>query len=202
MKNKLETYEWDNTWIEKSEDTSLARCLYIGDSISCGTRTFLNGTVSKGEILFDGFGTSKALDNPYFFRSLSIFAEQEPKKRDIVIFNNGLHGWHISEDDYFILYGNFLDLLIKEFTQTPICPVLSTYVTNADYHNDRVKRRNELALKAARERQLEVIDLYTVSESNKELLLNDGVHFSDAGYIALAQAVMNFLKKRIEIVKE
>lgn len=49
----------------------------------------------NGEILFDGFGTSKALDNPYFQQSLHLFAAQEGY-RDLVLFNNGLHGWHLS----------------------------------------------------------------------------------------------------------
>ena len=61
----LEDLEWDNTWWEQAPDKSLPRVLYIGDSISCGTRrqaTF----AAESKILFDGFGSSKALDNPYF----------------------------------------------------------------------------------------------------------------------------------------
>ena len=65
------------------------------DSISCEKKTALNA-ISDGEILFDGFGTSKVLDNPYYFPSLSLFARQE-SSRNAVIFNNGLHGWHLDE---------------------------------------------------------------------------------------------------------
>ena len=83
---KLETYEWDKTWIEKSEDINSKRVLYIGDSISCGTREALR-VIQGNEILFDGFGTSKALDNPYYFPTLSLFAKQE-NYRNAVIFNN------------------------------------------------------------------------------------------------------------------
>ena len=111
MSYTLETYEWDNTWIEQSNNITSKRVLYIGDSISCGTRTFAN-RLSKGEILIDGYGTSKALDNPYFFDSLSIFAKLE-NKRDAVIFNNGLHGWHLGEEEYERLYKEFLDKLAE-----------------------------------------------------------------------------------------
>lgn len=195
MKVTFETYEWDNTWIEKSNETSAKRVLYIGDSISCGTRTALNA-ISDGEILFDGFGTSKALDNPYYFPSLSLFARQE-SSRNAVIFNNGLHGWHLDEQEYSKLYNEFLDKLINEFPGTLIIPVLTTFVTNQDYHNDRVINRNIIAKELAASKKLPIIDLYTVSEQNDNLKINDGVHYTEAGYKVLANAVLCELKKLI-----
>ena len=73
---KLERFEWDNVWWECADTTGVPRVLYIGDSISCATRRVATQT-AENKIFFDGFGTSKALDNPYFFKSLCIFAEQE-----------------------------------------------------------------------------------------------------------------------------
>ena len=55
MKITFETYEWDNTWVEKSNETSAKRVLYIGDSISCGTRTALNA-ISGGKIFLTALG--------------------------------------------------------------------------------------------------------------------------------------------------
>ena len=195
MKVTFETYEWDNTWIEKSNETSAKRVLYIGDSISCGTREALNA-ISDGEILFDGFGTSKALDNPYYFPSLSLFARQE-SSRNAVIFNNGLHGWHLDEQEYSKLYNEFLDKLINEFPGTLIIPVLTTFVTNKDYHNDRVINRNIIVKELAASKNLPIIDLYTVSEPHDNLKIDDGVHFTEAGYKVLANAVLCELKKLI-----
>ena len=65
----LERFEWDNVWWEQTANETSKRILYIGDSISCGTRRLIT-SLSKAEILCDGFGTSKALDNPYFKSSL------------------------------------------------------------------------------------------------------------------------------------
>lgn len=191
----LEDYEWDRTWIEKANDKTAKRVLYIGDSISCGTRTSGN-KLSGGEMLFDGYGTSKALDNPYYFESLLAFAKQEPK-RDAVVFNNGLHGWHLSEEEYERLYKDFVDKLLNEFTDVPLMIVLTTFPINKDYCPDRVVIRNEIARKIAAERGLEVIDLYTVSQENKNSLCDDGVHFVEEGYDVLAKAVMESLKNRI-----
>ena len=192
MKITLETFEWDNTWIEKSNETNAKRVLYIGDSISCGSRTFLN-SVSGGKILFDGYGTSKALDNPYYFPSLSIFAGQE-KYRNAVIFNNGLHGWHLDEEEYSRLYNEFLDKLINEFSDTLIIPVLTTFVTNQSYHNDRVIKRNAIVKELADSKKLPIVDLYTASEKNRHLQSADGVHFTELGYRVLANEVLRELK--------
>lgn len=195
MSYTLETYEWDSTWIEQSNNNTSKRVLYIGDSISCGTRTLAN-KISNGEILFDGFGTSKSLDNPYYFDSLLLFTKQV-NNRDAVIFNNGLHGWHLSEDEYERLYEEFLDKLLNQFRDVPVIPVLTTFATNEMYHNNRVIVRNEIVRKMATAKNLDIIDLYTVSEKNKNLLCDDGVHFVDDGYKLLAEEVLNILKKHI-----
>ena len=34
--NALETYEWDDVWFDRAEDSSLPRVLILGDSISRG----------------------------------------------------------------------------------------------------------------------------------------------------------------------
>ncbi len=191
----LESYEWDNTWIEKSEEINAKRVLYIGDSISCGTRTQAN-KLANGKILFDGFGTSKSLDNPFYFDSLSLFTKQLPY-RNAIIFNNGLHGWHITEDEYEKLYTAFLEKLKKAYPNTPIFVVLTTFVINKDFHNDRVKQRNKIAKAIAAKYNLPIIDLYSVAEQNKDLISADEVHFLDEGYEKLAEEVIKVLSESI-----
>ncbi len=189
----LENYEWDNTWIEKTEQITEKRVLYIGDSISCGTRTQAN-IIADGEILFDGFGTSKSLDNPYYVESLLSFTKQGPDRK-VIIFNNGLHGWHIPEDRYEELYVNFVNELVVNFPDTVFVLVLTTFVTNEKFHNDRVIERNEIAMKIAKRFNLPIIDLYTVSEENKEFISDDGVHFLEKGYQILANEVLSVVKE-------
>lgn len=193
MDYMLENYEWDNTWIEKTEQITEKRVLYIGDSISCGTRTQAN-IIADGEILFDGFGTSKSLDNPYYVESLLSFTKQGPDRK-VIIFNNGLHGWHIPEDRYEELYVNFVNELVVNFPDTVFVLVLTTFVTNEKFHNDRVIERNEIAMKIAKRFNLPIIDLYTVSEENKEFISDDGVHFLEKGYQILANEVLSVVKE-------
>ena len=124
MKPVYEYIEWDNAWMEQTTNQNARRILYIGDSITVGTRGVVN-SMAGGAVVFDNYGTSKALDNPYFFESLSLFAAQQPR-RDAVFFNNGLHGWHLTEEQYEELYANMLDRLIEAFGDVPVVPMLTT----------------------------------------------------------------------------
>ena len=186
----LETYEWDNVWWEHTENTTAKRVVYIGDSISCGTRGF--GTkLSDNKILFDGFGTSKALDNPYFKDSLSLFINQE-KKLDAILFNNGLHGWHQSAEEYNKKYGEMIEF-IKSISNAPIFIVLTTNLVNDVERNKIVIKRNEIAKKYADKFGLKVIDLYSTSVEYSNLHSEDGVHFVYEGYEKLAETILKKL---------
>ena len=185
-----ETYEWDNTWIEHADDSNRKRVLYIGDSISYGTRHIATN-LTDCRILFDGFGTSKALDNPYFEDMLRLFAAQE-SRRDAVLFNNGLHGFHLDDKtEYRNDYDKMVQFLLSEFRNTPVFILLTTHVAD-EAQNKRVILRNLAATEVAKKYHLPTIDLYSVSAAMPDQL-TDGVHFTQSGYQALAQTILNAL---------
>ena len=186
--NRLEKYEWDNVWWECADTAGIPRVLYIGDSISCATRRFANEAAGHG-IFFDGFGTSKALDNPYFFDSIRLFAAQLPY-RDAVIFNNGLHGWHLEdENEYRAHYERAVEFLMREFAGTPIWLVLTTTVRN-ETREARVCARNRVVREIAEKFGLPIIDLYRVSSEFVALRAEDGVHYSRDGYTKFADHIL------------
>ena len=194
----LEKYEWDNVWWEQTDKRNTPRVLYIGDSISCGTRKIAT-EVSNGEILFDGFGTSKAVDNPYYADTLRLFAKQQGK-REVVLFNNGLHGWHLDDEtDYAREYEKMICFLMKEFEGTPILLVLTTHVANEE-RDARVQVRNRVICELAKKYGLSVIDLYTVTKEHSELIGPDGVHLSKEGYQLLASTLVGRVKEFISNV--
>ena len=189
-----ETFEWDNLWISHANEPERKRVLYIGDSISCGTRNIATERTND-EILFDGFGTSKGIDNPFFSMSVSLFAKQE-SRRDAVIFNNGLHGWHLDDTtEYAEHYEKIVQFLLEEFKGTPLFLILSTHVENEETEK-RVILRNEAVKKIAKKYNLPIIDLYTVS-LNSNALQSDGVHFQTKGYELLADEIITALKSEI-----
>lgn len=194
--NTLETYEWDNTWIEHANQNDITRVLYIGDSISCGTRSIAT-ELAGGKYYFDGLGTSKAIDNPYFFETVSLFAHQEGGRK-IVLFNNGLHGMHLDGEAYSRHYENAIRFLISEFPNTQIALLLTTFINRPDELERVVKVRNERVRMLAEKYQLPIIDLFKVSEKNSDQLSRDGVHFTQEGYQCLAEEI---IKRIDEILK-
>ncbi len=186
ISKKLETYEWDNVWWEQTDNETAKRILYIGDSISCGTRHLITN-LSESKILCDGFGTSKALDNPYFKPSLELFMKQQ-SKCDVILFNNGLHGWHLSDEEYEKYYDEMLLFLLK--TKKQIFILLTTDDIVHPNRTEIVKARNKMATLLAQKYNLPVIDLYTVARNNPELHVPDGVHFNPDGYKLLAKCIL------------
>lgn len=188
----LETYEWDNVWIEQTANLDGKRVLYIGDSISCGTRNIAT-SISENTYLFDGFGTSKALDNPFLFDSIRLFASQLTKT-ETVIFNNGLHGWHLNDEtEYPQFYEKVIQFLLSEFEGKKIFLVLTTSVADSD-REKRVKARNKAVCELAEKYALPVIDLYSTSVEYVNFRIDDGVHYISDGYRKFAAKILEDIK--------
>ena len=193
--DRLETYEWDNVWWEHAKTEGVPRVLYIGDSISYSTRRVAT-SASGGTIYFDGFGTSKAVDNPYFKDSVRMFAKQQRERR-VVLFNNGLHGWHLSDEtEYARYYEEMICFLLEEFRDTPLMLLLTTHVANPA-REQRVIARNRVVSALAQKYSLPVIDLYSLTKAHEELLSKDGVHWEKEGYQLLAEELVKNVKTYI-----
>lgn len=184
----LETWEWDNAWIERTDDRDTLRVLYIGDSISVDTRQAINRQAGDS-LRCDSFSTSKAVDNPCFGEAVRLFASQQPK-RDTILFNNGLHGWHLDdEEEYPRHYEKMVRYLQTAFPGIPVVAVLTTHVAS-EKRDARVVARNEAVKVIAAKCGLSVIDLYTPTAANPALLGKDGVHFTPEGWQTLADTLI------------
>lgn len=188
--HQLEVFEWDNVWWEHTENDTAKRVLYIGDSISCGTRRFVT-ELSNAEILCDGFGTSKSLDNPYLKPALELCLKQL-RKCDAILFNNGLHGFHLSAADYERYFDNMLQFLCQ--TGKPVYVLLSTDVLHDSAQNQTVDTRNQIAAALAQKHNLPCIDLHAVAVSHPDCHVPDGIHFTDDGYKLLARRILEHLR--------
>lgn len=186
-KSSLETYEWDRTWIDQANDGETTRVLYIGDSISSAILRVAT-ECAAGRYLFDGYASSKGLDNPYLMETLKFFAREEGR-RSLVIFNNGLHGWHLDDErEYRELLKSTLAELVAYFDGTPVAVVLTTDVDDPA-RSKRVDARNGVAMKVAEELSLPVIDIHGESV-RYAACRTDGVHFNGEGYKALAAQIV------------
>ncbi|MBO5938260.1 MAG: SGNH/GDSL hydrolase family protein [Clostridia bacterium] len=187
----LETFEWDSTWHEHTEDLTTPRVLYLGDSISHATRKALN-ELSEGRLLFDGLATSKAIDHPCYDETVLLFAKQQPHREHILL-NSGLHGFHLSdEDEYAAHYEEKIQFLLAKFPEAKLTLLLTTCVSDTA-RDLRVKARNAAVLRLAEQYALPAIDLYSLSRAHAELLSEDGVHWQPEGYRHLARAIFQAL---------
>ena len=187
---QLETWEWDNTWWEHTEDKTTRRFLYIGDSISCRVRHFIT-EMSQNTILCDGFGTSKGLDNPHFQASIDLFMAQQGHC-DVILFNNGLHGWHLTNEAYEAYYEKMLQFLAQK--EKPVYILLTTNEISNPNRGPVIDARNAAATKLAKKFGFPVIDLHTIAANNLDCYSPDGVHFIDRGYELLANCILEATK--------
>lgn len=186
-----EKYEWDNMWIEHANESERKRVAYIGDSISCGIRGLITQRTNE-DILCDGFGTSKSADNPFYIKSFEFFLEQLPQVSDIII-NNGLHGWHLSDEQYKKHFDESIEFLIKKYNRSRVFIVLTTALLDNE-KNKRVIARNKIAQTIAQKHSLAIIDLYKITEENKDKYLDDGVHLNKKLYEKLADEIILHIK--------
>ena len=92
--------------------------------------------------------------------SIKLFVAQQGR-RDVILFNNGLHGWHLEDHTaYRVAYENMGIRLIEEFVDVPLILVLTTHIRDAQ-REQRVIARNQIALEIAEKNNLKIIDLYT-----------------------------------------
>ena len=196
----LETYEWDNIWWDHPE-LQKKRVLLIGDSISCGYCRRVNLCL-KEEIFADGFGTSKGIDNPKFLEGLR-YVKSQQNRCDLIHINNGLHGWHLSEEEYEKEYRKVLKEIMELYPDTPVVIALTTPLQPSETESDenrngRVLKRNEVACRLAGEFGLEVNDLYAPLEHHPELFSQDGVHLIPEGYELLAKQIADVVRTALQ----
>lgn len=187
---RLENKEWDQIWLEEAPDTTRPRVWLIGDSIFVGTLHAMNPLLD-GEWLVDGLSTSKALDNPHFRAQIRLCGEQEGTRR-VIVFNNGLHGWHLDDETaYPAAYEKMVVWLKETYPDAKLVLSLTTYVTDSQ-RDARVQARNAAAVAVAAKYDLPVIDNYTLVKNNPSLISGDGVHLAD--YRPLCEEIIRCIR--------
>ena len=185
----LERFEWSNTWHEEAPAENAKRILYIGDSISLMTRLHMNRIRKEDGAFVDGIHTSKGLDNPTYLDFVTLFAREEGA-REVILFNNGLHGWHLSDEAYEEAYEALVTAIRDAVPAKHFFLILSTRLKSEE-RTARVLARNEAVKRIGEKLGLPVIDLYSVSDEHFDLLAKDGVHYTDAGYTLFAERIWN-----------
>ena len=183
----LEEYEWTDFWWD-NRDVDAKNVLMIGDSQTRGMRPYFSQLCPQLKV--DMFATSKCADNPDYMREIKYVLEEY--KYEYIFFSHGLHGWHLSIEDYAEKCGEVMDLLTETGAKIIVENCLPVALAGEDFilDNERnaiVLERNSVLKELSDKMKLEFLDLYSAVIDKADIRDNDGMHYNEAGYRFLTQ---------------
>jgi hypothetical protein len=195
-----ERIEWIDIWVTDADKHDLPRVLFVGDSI---TRGYF-GDVEKhlaGKAYCARLTTSKCVSDPTFDDDLLLLLKQY--KFAAIHFNNGLHGWGYTEDQYrdgllrtvAAVKEHSGDATFIWATTTPMRE--SSDLQKFSERTERVKVRNRLAAEIMKQHEVPTNDLFEFVKDHADWQSTDGVHFNSNGNDGLAKQVAESVMKHL-----
>jgi hypothetical protein len=195
-----ESIEWCDIWISHANETNLPRVLLIGDSI---TRAYYPEVEKHlaGKAYVARLATSRFISDPVLLQEIALVLDNT--KFDIIHFNNGMHGWQHSEEEYRKAFPAFL-AAVK--THAPAAKLIWANTTTlkeskvlppdnqTQASDERIAARNAIALEYIAKAQIPVDDLNTLGKGHPEYH-SDNVHFNDQGIALQAAQVAAQIQK-------
>jgi lysophospholipase L1-like esterase len=191
-----EKIEW--TWSDRPETTSpaLPNVLLVGDSI---TRAYYPEVAKQlsAEANVYLFATSAASGDPRLVRQLGDYFGMMGLGFAVIHFNNGMHGWGYTDEQYGSELASMIRALRAGAPQARLVwanttPVLHDSQTG-ESTNARIDRRNQLAAALMAREAISVDDQHALMLPHPEL--HDGdVHFTEAGSALQATQVTRALR--------
>lgn len=200
-----ENIEWSDIYIPGANKTDLPHVLLIGNSIVRGYHHQVEQLL-KEKTYVARLSTSKSLGDPALLEEI----EQTLKNThfDIIHFNNGLHGFDYTEEEYDKNFPKLLKILSKYVPATHLIWASTTPVrTGSDCKElapitERLKKRNQIALKHINSKGINTNDLWSTVINHPEYYAGgDGTHPIAKGYTALANQVASMIDTKLTVTK-
>jgi len=187
-----ERIEWADIWVIDADKDDLPRVLLIGDSITRGYFSDVEKRLA-GKAYCARLTTSKCVSDPSFSDEVQLLLKHY--KFAVIHFNNGLHGWGYSEDQYRNGLLKFLatvkenagDATLIWATTTPVRE--QSNLQQFGERTERVKARNGIAAEIMKEHDIPTNDLFGLVQQHPDWHSGDGVHFNGKGKEAQAKQV-------------
>jgi lysophospholipase L1-like esterase len=196
-----ETMEWANLWWEHAPDTKLPRALLIGDSITNGYHRGV-ANLLKGRVNVDMLATSANILDPAFMAQLKVAVGDY--KHAVIHFNNGLHGFHLTDAQYEAGLRRLVEALKELAPQAKLIWAHSTPIADANEvanpasNNPVVIGRNAIAARVMAEYGIPVDDLYTLMLGHPEWRnKGDGYHYNQAGKTPQSEQVAKLVAEAL-----
>jgi hypothetical protein len=187
-----EGIEWLDVWMPDVNERGLPRVLLVGDSIARGYGPQVERKL-KGKAYVARLATSKSVGDPALLAEIALVLGQA--RFDVIHFNNGLHGFGYTEDDYRRAFPEFLEALKRGSqgarliwaTTTPVR--LRDHLDQVDPRTARVEARNAIAARLVEAEKIPVDDLFALMDGHPEYHDPDGIHFNGKGVAVQAAQV-------------
>jgi hypothetical protein len=191
---KRESIEWLDVWMPNTNDSGLPRILLIGNSITRGYYPEVQKMLA-GKAYVARLATSKSLCDSALLKEIELIMGYY--KFDIVHFNNGLHGFDYTEEDYGKYFPGFVEAIRKMAPHAKLIWATTTPmrtkadVTLFDPKTERIKVRNKIALDyIAKHKDIRIDDLWAFTINNPTLYQGgDGTHPNPEGFKTIGQKV-------------
>jgi lysophospholipase L1-like esterase len=195
-----EAIEWCDIWISHANETNLPRVLLIGDSI---VRDYYPEVEKRlaGKAFVARLATSRFVADPVLLMEVELVLNDA--KFDVVLFNNGMHGWQHSEASYQKAFPKFIKTIRAHAPKARLLWASTTPLrdgkgitsdTKAEYSDDRIAARNSLAAEMVAAQKLPTVDLNAAVRGHPEFH-SDNVHFHGQGSQILAAQVSAAVEK-------
>jgi len=195
-----ERIEWSDIWITDAEKNDLPRVLLIGDSITRGYFGEVENRLA-GKAYCARLTTSKCVSDPFFPDEVQLLLNQY--KFAVIHFNNGLHGWGYTEEQYRDGLLRLINTFKEHAAGAELIWATTTPIRNSNNlerfseDTERVKARNGVAAEVLKDRNITTNDLYGVVQSHPEFFAGDGVHYNTKGMEAQAEQVVESVLKSL-----
>ena len=197
-----EEIEWCRSWVPDSNVVELdrPRILLIGDSIVMGYGPKVAELIGEAASIA-WVGTSRFPADPAFLDEIKLVLKYT--QFDAIHFNNGMHGFDYSEEDY----ARHLKRAVSELMSLTkgMTWMLSNSTPVREPHkldqfrdrNERVKVRNEAMRQLAEALSVPLTDLYSPLESHPEYHSIDGTHFNEDGQKVQGAIVADSIRRHV-----
>lgn len=189
-----ENTEWANFWMTNVNDLDLPHILFIGNSITQRYAPVVAEKL-KGKAYCSYLTTSKSLGDPLYLKEVELALSHN--KYSIIHFNNGLHGFAYTDDEYINSFPKLFKLLKKyapnaKLIWATITPIRDKKTLEISLDNERVIKRNELVLNYLKGKDVVINDLYTLMfKKTNFYTVGDGIHPNKDGVEFLSEKVMS-----------
>jgi hypothetical protein len=196
----LESIEWCDIWVSHANETNLPRVLLIGDSIARDYYPEVEKRLT-GKAFVARLATSRFVADPVLLKEIELVLNGATF--DVIHFNNGMHGWQHSEEEYRIAFPALIKTIralapkarLIWATTTPLRDGKGiTSDTKAEYSDERIATRNALAAEAVAAQMIPTVDLNAAVRGHPEFH-SDNVHFNGQGTQVLAAQVYAAVEK-------